>query len=125
MQFDPIVLNDMQEKYYSAIRPDARHIKWVFLGYHAFAPTMYIIMKAYLNWVLWDDLEWLEKIVLYHIKTKFLRKVIKKYAKLTRLWKEVSEEIDYIIWEMDNLLRKLNPSKDIILQAKKKANTSF
>jgi HEXXH motif-containing protein len=27
MQFDPIVLNDMQEKYYSAIRPDARHIK--------------------------------------------------------------------------------------------------
>jgi hypothetical protein len=31
MQFDPIVVNDKTEKYYSAIRPDARHIHGVLL----------------------------------------------------------------------------------------------
>jgi len=45
MQFDDIVLNDRQEIYYSAIRPDARHIHWVFLGYHAFAPTLWKHIK--------------------------------------------------------------------------------
>jgi HEXXH motif-containing protein len=49
MQFDPLMTNNYEEKYYSAIRPDARHIHGVFLGYHAFAPTMYIVMKAYKN----------------------------------------------------------------------------
>ena len=119
LQFDPIVLNDKSLKYYSAIRPDARHIHWVFLGYHAFAPTMYVIMKAYKAWALWNDKSWLEKIVLYYMKTKFLQKVIKKYAKLTELWKEISEEIDYVITLMDDLLKELNPPKEIILIAKK------
>ena len=118
LQFDDIVLNDKTEKYYSAIRPDARHIHWVFLGYHAFAPTMYIVMKAYRDWFLWNDKWWLGKIVLYHIKTKFLQKVIKKYAKLTELWKEISEEIDYVITQMDILFKEINPSKEIIKNAK-------
>jgi hypothetical protein len=125
MQFDPIVLNSKEEKYYSAIRPDARHIHWVFLGYHAFAPTMYIIMKAYVNWFLWKDINWLEKIVLYHIKTKFLQKVIKKYAKLTDLWKEISEEIDYIISMMDILLKQINPDKEIFNRAKQRQIEHF
>ena len=118
LQFDPIVLNDKKLKYYSSIRPDARHIHWVFLWYHAFAPTMYIIMKAYKKWLLWNDQMWLEKIVLYHIKTKFLQKVIHKYAKLTELWKDISEEIDYVITKMDILMKELKPSKDIIIRAK-------
>jgi hypothetical protein len=125
MQFDPIVLNDKTLKYYSAIRPDARHIHGIFLGYHAFAPTMYIIMKAYLDWYLRDDKAWLEKIVLYYIKTKFLQKIIKKYAILTDLWKEISEEIDYVILQMDILFKKINPSKEIILKAKEKQNEHF
>ena len=125
MQFDDIVLNDRQEIYYSAIRPDARHIHWVFLGYHAFAPTMYIVMKAYKNWFLWDDKMWLEKIVLYYMKTKFLQKVIKKYAKLTDLWKEISEEIDYVIEKMDVLFKQINPNREIILLAKKRQIKHF
>ncbi len=124
-QFDPIMTNNFDEKYYSAIRPDARHIHWVFLGYHAFAPTMYIIMKAYKDWYLWDDESWLEKIVLYYIKTKFLQKVVKKYANLTELWKDISKEIDYVISKMDILFRDLNPSKKMILEAKEKQKQHF
>ena len=125
LQFDSIVLNDKSLKYYSAIRPDARHIHWVFLWYHAFAPTMYIVMKAYNDWFLWEDEHWLEKIVLYHIKTKFLQKVIKKYAKLTELWKEISDEIDYVISKMDILLKEIKPSKEIIDRAKKRQIDHF
>lgn len=47
LHFDSVILNPYEEKYYSAIRPDARPISGVFLGYHAFAPVMYLIMKAY------------------------------------------------------------------------------
>ncbi len=125
LQFDPIILNNKDEKYYSAIRPDARHIYGVFLGYHAFAPTMYIIMKAYKNGYLWENMMWLEKIVLYHIKTKFLQKVIKKYAKLTKLWEEISQEIDYVILWMDTLMKELNPSSEVIIRAKKRQIEHF
>ncbi|MDD2907716.1 MAG: HEXXH motif-containing putative peptide modification protein [Candidatus Gracilibacteria bacterium] len=125
MHFDPIILNTKEEKYYSAIRPDARHIHGVFIGYHAFAPTMYILMKAYRDGYFGNDLHWLEKIVLYHIKTKFLQKVIKKYAKLTQLGIEISEEIDYVITLMDDILRELNPSKDIIKIARNKQIEHF
>lgn len=125
LQFDPIILNDRQEKYYSAIRPDARHIHGIFLGYHAFAPTMYIIMKAYLDWYLWDDKSWFDKIILYYIKTKFLQKMIKKYAILTDLWKQIREEIDYVISEMDLLLKKLNPSQDDLKKASEKQMEHF
>lgn len=125
LQFDPIVLNDKTEKYYSAIRPDARHIHGIFMGYHAFAPTMYIIMKAYLNGYLWDDKWWFEKIVLYYIKTKFLQKMIKKYAILTDLWKEISEEIDFVIGEMDTLIKKLNPSPETLKRAKERQEQHF
>ena len=125
MQFDPIVLNDKQEKYYSAIRPDARHMHGVLLWYHAFAPTMYIMMKAYINWVFWNDNSWLEKIVLYYIKVKFLQKVMKKYAKFSELWNQVNDEMDYVVSQMDNLFKKLNPSKEIISRAKEKQSSHF
>ena len=45
MQFDDIVLNNKEEKYYSAIRPDARHIHWVFLGYHALLQLCILLWK--------------------------------------------------------------------------------
>lgn len=125
MHFDKLILNNNEEKYYSAIRPDARHIHWILLGYHAFAPTMYIMMKAYLNWLLWNDIQWYEKIVLYYIKTKLLQKVFKKYAILTDLWKEINEEMDYIVTLMDDMFKKLNPSKEIINSAKEKQNQHF
>ena len=86
---------------------------------------MYIVMKAYKNWFLWDDRMWLEKIVLYYMKTKFLQKVIKKYAKLTKYWKEIREEIDYVITKMDILFKEINPSKEIIKRAKEKQIEHF
>jgi len=52
------------------------------------------------------------------MKTKFLQKVIKKYAILTDLGKEIADEIDYVILKMDVLFKEINPSKDIILNAK-------
>ena len=107
MQFDPITLNDYEEKYYSAIRPDARPISWVFLGYHAFAPTMYIIMKAYSAWHLWWDKKWLEKIVLYYLKTKFLQKVIKKYG-FPVISKESAQKI-HEIRTSSEFMKKLFP----------------
>ena len=125
LQFDPIMTNKIEYKYYSAIRPDARHLQGVFLGYHAFAPTMYVIMKAYNDWFLGEDKMWLDKIVLYYIKTKFLQKVIHKYANLTEIWKEISEEIDYVISKMDKLFKEINPNKEIILRAKENQKKHF
>lgn len=124
-QFDPILLNDYEEKYYSAIRPDARHIHWVFIGYHAFAPTMYIIMKAYNEWLLWQDKNWFEKIVLYYIKTKFLQKVVKKYWNFTQIWLDISSEIDYVISQMDIIFKELKPTDELIKRAKEKQVKHF
>ncbi len=125
MQFDPVVLNDKQEKYYSAIRPDARHMHGILLGYHAFAPTMYIMMKTYVDWIFWNDQWWLEKIVLYYMKVKFLQKVMKKHAKFTKLWNEINDEMDYVVSQMDILFKKLSPSKQIILRAKQRQTQHF
>lgn len=125
MQFEEIVLNDKQEKYYSAIRPDARHIYWIFLWYHAFAPTMYVIMKAYRDWFFWNDIAWMEKITLYYIKTKFLQKMVKKYAKLSDLWKQVAEETDFVISKMDELIKELSPSNEILQRSKDNQRRHF
>lgn len=125
LHFDPVILNPYEEKYYSAIRPDARPISGVFLGYHAFAPTMYVVMKAYNDWLVPKDKRLLEKIILYHIKTKFLQKVIKKYAKLTPIWQEISEEIDAIIVKMDKIFAEINPPKEMIEDAKNRQKEHF
>ncbi len=123
-QFDPIVLNSKEEKYYSAIRPDARHLHWVFLWVHAFAPTIYILSEAIKNWYIKDD-NWLEKFVLYTIKTKFLYKVIAKHAKLSEMWQEIFAEVKYVIWLIDENFKQINPSKDIIQRAKERQIQHF
>jgi hypothetical protein len=68
---------------------------------------------------------WFDKIVLYYIKTKFLQKVIKKYAKLTELGMQISEEIDYVITKMDKLLKELNPSSRQLKEARVKQMQHF
>lgn len=118
MQFDSLLLNDGKEIYYSAIRPDARPMRGVFLGYHAFAPTMYILMKAYKEGLLWENDFWLPKLTLYYLKTKMLQKVIHKYARFTPLWQEVSSEIDAVIVWMDQIVKELGISKDLVRDAK-------
>lgn len=125
MHFDPIILNAYEEKYYSAIRPDARPISGVFLGYHAFAPTMYILMKAYNDGLIEKDESLLNKIVLYHFKTKLLQKVIQKYANLTEIGKKISSEIDFVIEKMDEIFAQINPEKKLIEKAKQEQKNHF
>lgn len=125
MHSDPILLNKREEKYYSAIRPDARPLMWVFLWYHAFAPTIYILMKAYTDWYLWVNDIWKEKLVLFYFKTRFLQKVIKKHAHFTDLGKEVSGEIDYVIELMTQQLGLLNIDSHTLKNAQNKAKEHF
>jgi hypothetical protein len=51
--------------------------------------------------------------------------MIKKYAKLTDLGKEISKEIDFVISKMDDLIRDLNPSKQQLEEAKLKQAQHF
>lgn len=117
-KFDSILNNDSQEVYYSAIRPDARPLMGVFIGYHAFAPTIYILLKAYQKWLLGKNELFFEKLILYYMKTKILQKVVKTYAHFTPLWQEISDEIDYVIWLMTHIVQELAPSKDLLLHLK-------
>lgn len=116
MQFDPILLNNMEEKYYSPYRPDARHMKGVFLAIHAFVPTIYVLLKAYNNWFIKDEF-WLDKLALYYIKNKITYKVIQKYWNLTDLWKEVFEEITYVLSLTDEMFKSMNLNPKIIKNA--------
>ena len=115
-QFDKIVLNSMEENYYSPFRPDARHVKGVFLAIHAFVPTIYILMKAYKNWRIKSE-HWLEKIILYYIKNKITYKVLKKYAKFSELWENIMIEVYYVMRLTDSVFKSLNIDKNIINNA--------
>ena len=117
-QFDPLILNDWQEKYYSPYRPDARHISGIYLGIHAFVPVIYIMMKAYSQRKINDDGHWLEKIVLYYMKNKFCLKVLQKHWKFSQLWNEILAEIEAVMIMTDDLYKKLKPETEIISNAK-------
>ncbi len=125
IQFDPLILNDMQEKYYSPYRPDARHMKGCFLWLHAFVPTMYICLKAYGEGHLWDNRHFLEKFILYILKNKICFKVVRKHGNLTPLWMEILEEIEYVISLTDIYIRKMSLSKDIFERAQAKIKKHF
>ena len=121
MQFDNLILNDKKETYYSPYRPDARHMHWVYLWVHAFIPTIYIILKAYSKWFLWDDIHLLEKLFLYYLKNKISLKVLNKYGNFTILWKEIIEEMFYVM----NLTNDLISSINIPQKIKTNANSSL
>lgn len=125
MHFDEVILNNNEEIYYSAIRPDARHMKWVLLWIHAFAPTMYIMVKSILSWVIKTNENLDTKIALYYIKTKLLYKVLEKYGIFSEIWKEIFEEIWYVVKLLDIDFKKLNISKMAILEAKKMQDLHF
>jgi len=85
MQSEKLVLNDFQEKYYSPYRPDARHIRGVYIGLHAFAPVIYVLMSAYQKGLLGTSKNWFEKILYYHLKNKIAYKVLVKHGKFSEL----------------------------------------
>ena len=123
-QFDDIILNSMEENYYSPFRPDARHVKWVFLAVHAFVPTIYILMKAYKNGSIKSE-HWLEKIILFYIKNKITYKVLKKYAQFTELWEEIMKEVYYVMILTDQVFKSLNVERNIISNAINKEKEHF
>lgn len=124
MHFDPIIINDYQEIYYSPYRPDPRHMHWIYLGLHAFAPTIYILLWAYLRWLInWEY--WGEKIVLYHVKNKLALKMIEKYSKLTPLWIEILEEMKYIMSLTEGKIKDMHLSSDIIKRVNDRAREHF
>jgi hypothetical protein len=112
LHFDKLILNDNSENYYSPYRPDARHIHGIYLGVHAFVPTINILMKAYIKWQIHDKWLWLEKIVLYYIKNKISINVLKKHWKFTNLWKIILDEIIEVHALTEPLLKQLDINKD-------------
>jgi hypothetical protein len=125
MQFDPIILNDSEEKYYSPYRPDARHIHGIFLWLHAFVPTIYILTKSYIEEKFRCDGMWREKILLYHMKNQICLNVIKKYAELTDLWIEVLDEIIEVLEMTKPLIKKMNYSSTEITFIKEEFKKHF
>lgn len=117
-QFDPLVLNDYEEKYYSPYRPDARHIHWVFLWIQAFVPVIYVLMKAYSQWKISSDSYWWEKIMLYYIKNKICAKVLKKYWNFSELWNEIMDEIYEVMKMTDKIFKSIAFSSEIISRIK-------
>ena len=107
-QVKTFMYNNYAHEYYSPYRPDARHIHGVFLWVHAFAPTVYVLLSAYEKWYIWNDKSWLEKLLLYHMKNKYAISVLSRYGDFSSIWKEIMQEIKYVIWLSDNIISKLN-----------------
>ena len=125
MQFDPVILNDSTERYYSPYRPDARHIHGIFLGLHAFVPTIYVLCKAYKDKKLNMSEYRLGKIVLYYVKNKITYKVIQKYGKLTPLWTEILKEIAHVMKLTDIMIHWIDISKKTLIRVKKSQQEHF
>lgn len=108
MQSESLTKNDFELKYYSPYRPDARHIYWVYLWVHAIVPTIFILLHAIESWYI-DDEWWQKKIILYHIKNKLWYNVIKKYADLTPIGKQILDEIYSVMELSDSIIKKSIP----------------
>jgi hypothetical protein len=125
LHFDKLILNDESENYYSPYRPDARHIHWIYLWVHAFVPTIYILMKAYIKWQIHDKWLWLEKIILYYIKNKISISVLKKHWKFTDLGNEILNEIIQVQNLTEPLFKELNVPDELLNEMKWYAKSHF
>lgn len=125
MQHDPLILNDLTEKYYSPYRPDARHIHGIYLGIHAFVPVIYILMKAYAEWYMWESEDWLEKIVLYYLKNKFTYKVLLKHGNFTELGQEILDEVYEVMCMTDTVFLSIPWWKDALFKVKEYQRQHF
>lgn len=105
MHSEPLIKNNLDLKYYSPYRPDARHIYGVYLWVHAIVPTIYVLLNAIEFWFIKDEW-WYRKIILYHIKNKLWFNVIKKYSDTTLIWSQILDEIYSVIQLSDTLIKK-------------------
>ncbi len=96
MQSERLHVNDYKLQYYSPYRPDARHVHWVLLWVHAIVPTVYVMLLAVEKWSITDTL-WYEKILVYHMKNKLAYQVLKKYAKFTKIGRDIFRDLAQVI----------------------------
>ncbi len=125
MQSEKIILNDLQEKYYSPYRPDARHIHGIYIGIHAFVPVVYVMMKSYMEWFLWESQDALHKIILYYLKNKFTYKVLRKYGNFSPLGEEILSEVAYIMRLTDKIFLSIPNHKEILFRVSGKQKEHF
>jgi hypothetical protein len=69
--------NDMSLKYYSAYRPDARHLRGCFLGLHAFVAVQNFYRKLAKNG---NNLEFIKTFVSLYLKNEKVISMLEKYA---------------------------------------------
>lgn len=86
-----LVLNGREEGYYSPYRPDPRPIEGIFLGVHAFVPTVRIFLRAFEAGAV-DPEARIAKTFSLHLKNRGAISVLEKHLRLSRegaeYWKE-------------------------------------
>lgn len=123
-KFDQLLLNDYQLRYYSPYRPDVRHIWWVFLGIHAFVPTIYTLLRYYKKFEVSDD-HLLEKILTYNIKNNLSLKILNRHAIFTDVGKDIMREVEYVMKLTNILLKEIQVKDELLQRAKEKAVEHF
>ena len=118
LQTEPLILNDLREKYYSPYRPDARHIRGIYLGLHAIVGAYWVIWNAHVSGILTLPDMWLEKSLLYVLKNGLSLQVLDKYAQLSPLGKDILEEMRKVHQECLSLIKQSSLSQDIMDRAK-------
>ncbi len=120
MQTETLVLNDMREIYYSPYRPDARHIRGIYLGLHAIVWAYWVIWNAHTTWVYTLSPQWQEKAVLYVLKNGLSLQIIDRYAKLSPLGREILTEMRATHRECLEYIKQSHISNEIIRYAQQK-----
>lgn len=105
MQSEKLLFNDTTLKYYSPYRPDARHVLGVFLWVHAIIPTVYVMLEAVEKGYITHE-QYIEKVVLYHIKNKLWYRVLQKHAQFSNSWKKVFDELGKVLLICDKKIRE-------------------
>lgn len=88
----PLVLNGNEEAYYSSYRPDPRPIEGIFLGVHAFVPTVRVFLEAFGCGAI-DPNARIAKVFSMHLKNESALEVLSKYLKPSEEGGKYLEEI--------------------------------
>jgi len=114
MQSEKLTINDSSLLYYSPYRPDARHIHGVLLWVHAIIPTVYVMLQAIEKWLV-DDLMWMEKVILYHIKNKLWYRVLARQAKFTLIGQKIYDDMWSVMALCDTIIKNSPRLKQVDL----------
>lgn len=79
----PLVSNGSSAEYYSSYRPDPRPIEGIFLGFHAFAPTVRVFLNAFDSGAVAPEKR-IMKTFSMHEKNRNAAEVLAKYVETTR-----------------------------------------